>query len=153
VSGAAPGAEGVGGAAPPRPDPAAHPVVLFDGVCNLCNGVVRFVVERDPAGRFHFAPLQSEVARALAARHGFDATRLDAVLLVDADGAHDRSSAALRIAAGLRPPWRWLAVLRVVPRPVRDAVYDWIARHRYRWFGRRDTCAVASPALRSRFLA
>lgn len=130
-----------------------HPIVLFDGVCHLCAGVVRFAIARDPAARFRFAPLQSPLGRALLARHGYDPDAIDAVVLVDGDGAHDRSTAALRIAAGLRAPWRWLAPpLLLVPRPLRDAVYGWVARHRYRWFGRSDDCLVPTPEIRSRFL-
>lgn len=140
------------GEAPPV-DPREHPIVLFDGVCSLCAGVVRFAIARDPEARFRFAPLQSPLARALLDRHGCDPGALDTVVLVDGDGAHVRSSAALRIAAGLRGPWRALGPLLLrVPRPLRDAVYRWIARHRYRWFGRRDECLVPAPEIRSRFL-
>lgn len=139
--------------APLPVDPREHPIVLFDGVCPLCEGVVRFAIARDPVARFRFAPLQSPLARALLVRHGHDPDAIDAVVLVDGDGAHDRSSAALRLAAGLRGPWRWLAApLRLVPRRLRDAVYDRIARRRHRWFGRRDGCLVPTPELRARFL-
>lgn len=135
------------------PDLAAHPVLLFDGVCNLCHASVRFVLERDRAARFRFAPLQSEIGRALLARHGFDPTALDTVVLVDADGAHVRSDGALRTLRALGAPWSWLGVLRIIPRPLRDAVYDWIARHRYRWFGKQDACPLPRPEWRERFLA
>jgi predicted DCC family thiol-disulfide oxidoreductase YuxK len=130
----------------------AHPVVLFDGVCNLCNGVVRFLIERDPAARFRFAALQSEAGRALLARHALDPDALDSFVLVDADGAHARSSAVLRVARELPAPWRWLWLAIAIPRPLRDALYDFLARRRYRWFGRRDACMVPTPALRQRFL-
>jgi predicted DCC family thiol-disulfide oxidoreductase YuxK len=134
-------------------DPREHPIVLFDGVCNLCEGTVRFAIERDPAARFRFAPLQSSLGRALLAHHGLDPDALDAVVLVDGDGAHERSTAALRIAAGLRAPWRWLApILLWIPRALRDAVYGGVARHRYAWFGRRDECLVPTPEIRARFL-
>lgn len=134
-------------------DPREHPIVLFDGVCSLCAGVVRFAIARDPEARFRFAPLQSPLARALLDRHGCDPGALDTVVLVDGDGAHVRSSAALHLLAGLRTPWRRLAgPLLWLPRPLRDAVYRWIARHRYRWFGRRDQCLVPAPEIRSRFL-
>lgn len=135
------------------PDPAAHPILLFDGVCNLCHGTVRFVLAHDRAARFRFAPLQSEVGRALLARYGLDPAALDSVVLVDADGAHQRSDGALRTFAGLDRPWRWLGLLRVVPRALRDAVYDWIARHRYGWFGKLDACPLPRQEWRERFLA
>jgi predicted DCC family thiol-disulfide oxidoreductase YuxK len=134
-------------------DPREHPIVLFDGVCHLCAGVVRFAIARDPEARFRFAPLQSPLGRALLVRHGYDPEAIDAVVLVDGDGAHDRSTAALRLLAGLRTPWRRLAgPLLWLPRRLRDAGYDWIARHRYRWFGRSEDCLVPTPEVRARFL-
>jgi len=135
------------------PDAAAHPVVLFDGVCNLCHATVRFVLEHDRAGHFRFAPLQSELGRTLLGAHGLDADALDNVVLVDAAGAHVRSDAVLRILRELGAPWRWLAALRFLPRALRDRGYDWIARNRYRWFGKKDACPLPRPEWRDRFLA
>jgi predicted DCC family thiol-disulfide oxidoreductase YuxK len=134
------------------PDPAAHPIVLFDGVCNLCHGAVRFLLERDPAARLRFAPLQSGVGRALLAEHGLDADALDTIVLVDADGAHLRSDAALRIVRVLGPPSSWLRVLAALPRPLRDAGYDFVARNRYRWFGKKDACPMPRAEWSARFL-
>ena len=130
-----------------------HPVVLFDGVCNLCHGVVRFVLARDRAARFRFAPLQSELGRALLVRHGLDVDALDTFVVVDAAGAHTRSDAALRLAVGLGPPWSWLGPLRALPRWLRDALYDRVARSRYRWFGRLEACPAPPAGWRDRFLA
>jgi predicted DCC family thiol-disulfide oxidoreductase YuxK len=128
-------------------------VILFDGLCNLCAGTVRFVLERDRASAFDFASLQSAAARGVLAKAGRDAARLpDSVVLVDEDGVHLRSEAALRIAGRLRQPWPLLAVFRILPRALRDAAYDFVARRRYRWFGKRDACLVPTPALRARFL-
>jgi predicted DCC family thiol-disulfide oxidoreductase YuxK len=135
------------------PDPAAHPIVLFDGVCNLCHGAVRFLLERDSAARLRFASLQSDVGRALLAEHDLDADALDTIVFVDAAGAHVRSDAALRIVRVLGPPWSWLRGLVALPRPLRDAGYDFVARNRYRWFGRRDACPAPRPEWRERFLA
>jgi predicted DCC family thiol-disulfide oxidoreductase YuxK len=127
------------------------PVILFDGVCNLCNGFVQFVIARDPAGRFQFAALQSDSARRLLAR--LDGGALpDSVVLVDGGRVYTRSSAALRIARGLRFPWSLARALIIVPRPLRDWVYDLVARHRYQWFGRKDVCMIPTPDLRARFL-
>jgi len=134
-------------------DLAAHPVLLFDGVCNLCHGAVRFVLDRDRAARFRFAPLQSDVGRALLGRHGLDPDALDTMVLVDAAGAHVRSTGMLRVARALGAPWSWLYPLVALPRRLRDAVYDWIARNRYRWFGKKDACPLPDPAWRDRFLA
>lgn len=139
---------------PPLPvDPHEYPIVLFDGVCNLCAGVVRFAIARDPAARLRFAPSQSALGRSLLRRHGYNPEAIDAVVLVDGAGAHDRSTAALRLASHLRAPWRWLGPpLLLLPRGLRDVVYDFVARHRYRWFGRREDCLVPTPELRARFL-
>ncbi len=137
----------------PWPGNPRRPVILFDGLCNLCAGSVRFVLERDPAGAFDFASLQSEAARRVRGEAGLTPADLpDSVVLVDAEGVHVRSDAGLRIAARLRAPWPLVAVFRVVPRAIRDALYDFVARRRYGWFGKRDSCLVPTPALRARFL-
>jgi predicted DCC family thiol-disulfide oxidoreductase YuxK len=125
-------------------------VLLFDGVCTLCNGFVRFVIDRDPAGRFQFAPLQSDAARRVlgAAPQPLP----DSLVLVENGRLFTRSTAALRVARGLRFPWPLAYLFVAVPRPVRDWLYDAVARNRYRWFGRRDVCMVPTPELRARFL-
>jgi len=127
-------------------------VILFDGVCNLCNGFVQFVIARDRNGRFKFASLQSDAAgRLLRGRLVVGATP-ESVVLVERARLHTRSSAALRIARGLGFPWALAYVFVIVPRPIRDWAYDVLARNRYRWFGRRDVCMVPTPDLRARFL-
>ncbi len=128
------------------------PVILFDGVCNLCNGVVQFVIRRDPRARFRFASLQSAAARDLLTRHGVADDLPDSVVLVANGRVRTKSAAALGVAGGLGLPWSLLGVFWLVPAFLRDAVYDWIARNRYRWFGRREECMVPTPALRERFL-
>ena len=135
------------------PDPAAHPILLFDGVCNLCHGAVRFVLEHDRAARIRFAPLQSELGRSLVARAGRDPDEIDSMVLVDADGAHAKSAGLLRTARALGAPWSWAYPLIALPTGLRDAVYDWIARNRYRWFGKKDACPAPRPEWRDRFLA
>ena len=130
----------------------ARAVVLFDGVCNLCNGTVRWILERDARERFVFASLQSDAAADVLERAGFRGERPDSLVLVDADGAHFHSDAALRIAAGLGLPWSVLGWARIVPRFVRDGIYRWVARNRYRWFGRSETCALPRPGQERRFL-
>lgn len=130
-------------------------VVLYDGLCGLCDRTVRFVLARDPAGRlFRFAALQSDYAAAVLAAHGRDARDLDTVCLLD--GAHLRvkSDAVLAILARLGVGWRLLAALgRALPHAARERAYDWVAAHRYAWFGRFEQCAVPPPALRARFIA
>jgi predicted DCC family thiol-disulfide oxidoreductase YuxK len=132
----------------------ASAVILFDGVCNLCNGTVQFVVDRDPGEYFRFAALQSEAAaRLLDARgHPPIVGDPDSIVLVEGERVYTHSDAALRIATKLSGAWKLFAVFLVVPRVVRDVVYRFIARNRYRWFGRSETCRVPTPALRARFL-
>lgn len=130
-------------------------LVLFDGVCNLCNASVNFVIDRDPSGYFKFASLQSEAARGHLARCGPAFTPTDppaSIVLIEGGACYRQSTAALRIARRLRGLWPLLYGFIIVPRPLRDAIYDWIARNRYRWFGRRDTCRIPTPELRDRFV-
>jgi len=132
-----------------------HPLILFDGDCNLCNGCVQFVIKRDRKARYRFASLQSEVGRAVLetalGRDGM-ATLPDSIVLVQRSKVQVKSAAALAIARGIRWPWPLLAVFWVVPYPIRDFIYDWVARNRLRWFGKRDACWIPTPQLRARFL-
>ena len=128
------------------------PVILFDGVCNLCNSSVNFVIDRDPDGIFQFAALQSESASKIMDRHGMG-HGLDTIVLLENDRVYDRSTAALRIARRLNGPWPILYAAIVIPKFLRDAVYRFIARNRYRWFGRSENCRVPTPALKARFLS
>jgi len=130
-----------------------RPTILFDGVCNLCNRTVRFVLARDPRERFVFAPLQSEKGRELLSRVGFPAGGRPSIVLVEQGRFYVKSEAVLRILARLSGLWPILALLRVVPRGLRDTLYEWIAKNRYRWFGQRAECPVPSPEQRRRFLA
>ena len=126
--------------------------ILFDGVCNLCNGSVQFVIARDPSARFSFAPLQSAAAASLLREAGASPSLPDSMVLVQDGRVYVRSDAALRVARGLRFPWSLAWGLVAVPRVIRDRVYDSVAAHRYRWFGRRDVCMVPTPELQKRFL-
>jgi predicted DCC family thiol-disulfide oxidoreductase YuxK len=133
-------------------DPAAPAVILFDGVCNLCNASVNFIIDRDPQGRFSFAALQGEIGQGFLRRHGLATEVFDTLVLIDQGRLHQRSGAALRIARRLRWPWPLLAVCWLVPLPLRDAVYGLVSRNRYRWFGRQDACRLPTPQLGARFL-
>ena len=146
---------------PAAPDPAhveTRPIVLFDGVCNLCNGAVTFVIDRDPEATLAFAPLQSSLARERIAAASRGESRSasasgDSIVLLEEGRVHTRSTAALRIARRLRRPWPLLGVFLAVPAPLRDALYDLIARHRYRLFGRTETCRLPTPDTAARFVA
>jgi len=133
----------------PRAD---GPVLVFDGVCMLCSRSVAFIVERDTASRFRFAPMQSATGRALLVEHGLDPDDPLSLLVIDGGQAWSESEAILRVAASFGGAWSLASVARVVPRRWRDAAYRWVARNRYRWFGRRDTCLMPTPELRARFL-
>ncbi len=135
-----------------------HTLILYDGVCALCNWMVKFLLRRDRRNKFYFAPLQSDVARAVLKRHGLDCEKLDTVCLTSDYGeASERvmtkSAGVLYAATRLGGVWRLSAVGLVVPRALRDAVYDLIARHRYRWFGNYKTCPLPEPRYRDKFLA
>ncbi len=130
----------------------AHPILLFDGVCNLCNGSVQFIIRRDPGARFRFASLQSEVGQRYLDELRIDREALDSLILVEGDRWSKESDAVLRIARLLGGPWKALAVFRLLPRPLRDRLYRLIARNRYRWFGKQESCWLPTPELRGRFL-
>jgi len=141
-----------------RPEPATNPIVLYDGVCALCNRFVSFVLARDRAATFRFASLQSDLARTTLMRHGRNPGESTTLVLVLDPGLPterllDRSSAALRVLKQLPGGWRVLGhVMTLAPAPVRDVVYDLVARTRYRTFGKYDVCPVPAPAVRDRFL-
>lgn len=124
-------------------------IVLFDGVCNLCSGSVQFIIRNDPKKKFHFAPLQSDLAMELL---GNPEHFPDSVVLIDHGKIYVRSTAGLRIAAGLRGLYPLFQVFYLVPRPLRDLVYDFISRRRYKWFGEKESCMIPSPDILDRFL-
>ncbi|WP_251331372.1 thiol-disulfide oxidoreductase DCC family protein [Haloplanus pelagicus] len=126
-------------------------ILLFDGVCNLCNGVVQFLVPRDPAGRLRYAPLQSDAGRAVLERVGLPED-VDSVVLVEGERAYTKSAAVIRVAELLGWPYRLARGGRLVPRRLRDALYDAVAARRYDWFGRRERCMVPDEDVSDRFL-
>ena len=125
--------------------------MVFDGVCNFCSHSVRFILEHDVRGRLRFAPLQSPIGQELLERNGIDPSDAQTFLLIDGDKVYVRSDAALEIAKDLGA-WRWLRIFGVLPRGLRDWVYSVLARNRYRWFGKRDTCFVPTAEQRARFI-
>lgn len=125
---------------------------MFDGVCNLCNASVQFVIKRDRDNTFKFASLQSAYGQQLMQREGFSTENLTSFILVENGKAYRRSTAALRVAKQLPGAWPLLYVFILVPPFIRNAVYDFIAANRYRWFGKQEACMVPTPELRSRFI-
>ncbi len=132
--------------------PTAQPLILFDGVCNLCNAAVGWVIERDRRAVFRFGSLQSTAGRAALAAARHVGPLLESMVLIDAAGSHTRSDATIRIARGLGFPWSLASLALLLPRPLRDAAYAWVAKNRYQWFGRRESCMVPTPEIAARFL-
>lgn len=127
-------------------------IVLFDGVCNFCNGSVNFIIERDPNNYFKFAPLQSEIAEKYLEKFGIDKAQTDSVILIENEKAYTHSTAALKVAKHLSGFWSWFYGFIIVPKPIRDFFYKLFAKYRYRLFGKQDACMMPTPEIRERFL-
>ncbi|BDG46967.1 MULTISPECIES: thiol-disulfide oxidoreductase DCC family protein [Parageobacillus] len=127
-----------------------HPIILFDGVCSLCSASVQFIIARDPHAVFRFASLQSETGEAL--REKFGVPEVDSLVLLEDGRYYTKSSAVLRICRRLAGAWKLFYIFRLVPKPLRDNVYDFVAKHRYEWFGKRSHCLMPTPDIRARFL-
>ena len=130
-----------------------RPVIFFDGVCNLCNGAVRFIIRRDPDSYFRFATLQSAYARKFLSEMGYhEFSEMDSIILIKEGNIFVKSDAALGIARHLSGIWPVLYGLRIFPRYLRNFVYDLVANNRYKWFGKKDACMIPTPEIRSRFI-
>jgi predicted DCC family thiol-disulfide oxidoreductase YuxK len=130
----------------------SHPIVIFDGVCNLCNASVDFVIRHDPQGVFKVSANQHETGQRILREQGVDPHEVDTVFLYEGGTLYRRSTAALRIVRHLGLPWSLLYGLVIIPAPLRDFVYRGIARNRYRWFGKKETCRLPTADERARFL-
>jgi predicted DCC family thiol-disulfide oxidoreductase YuxK len=126
--------------------------ILFDGVCNLCNGSVVFIIKRDKKDVFRFAAIQSDEGQDLIQKHKIDTTKLDSILLVEGERFFSKSAAALKIARHLKGGYPLLYGFMILPRFFRNWVYDIIARNRYKWFGKKESCMIPTPELKSKFL-
>ena len=129
-----------------------HAIILFDGVCNFCDASVNFVIKRDRRGYFRFAPLQEPKGAEIARRYGVDPERLDTFVLIENGRAYRKSGGALRVTRRLGGVYPLAFAIIAVPPVIRDFFYDWFARHRYRWFGKREECMVPSEEVKARFL-
>jgi predicted DCC family thiol-disulfide oxidoreductase YuxK len=129
-----------------------YSIILFDGECNLCNGAVDFVIRRDANHHFRYASLQSAIGRSMLKEHGKNPDILDTIILVSGKKVYMRSSAAIRVCNKLGSLWPLMNVFLIVPSPIRDVVYDWIAKNRYKWFGKRDTCRLPTAEELALFL-
>jgi predicted DCC family thiol-disulfide oxidoreductase YuxK len=136
------------------PDTSEHPILVFDGVCVLCNRSVQFVLRHDSAQRFRFATVQSTAGHELMRTHGFDPEAPASVLLLEGNQLFTESAAILRVLSSFSLPWRIVArLLRAVPPPLRDRAYRYVAQRRYRWFGRKEICMLPDPRDAGRFLS
>lgn len=133
--------------------PEKNPVVFFDGVCNLCNATVQFIINRDQKKIFRFAPLQATIAQQIKILNGIPANELESVILFVGGKIYKKSDAALQIARRLNGLWPVLFIFYILPRFLRDPFYDLVAKYRYRWFGKRDSCMMPDPDLKNRFIA
>lgn len=127
-------------------------IVIFDGVCNLCARSVQFILRHESEPRFQFSPLQSAASARILGTYGISAADVDTFVLVSEGKVYTRSTAALRIAKHFKGAWQLLRIFWMVPRPLRDVLYNFVARNRYAWFGKSETCLVPTPELSARFI-
>ncbi len=127
-------------------------IILFDGICNLCNSSIIFVIKHDSKELFRFAPLQSDIGQTLIKKHKIDPSKVDSIILVDQEKVHIKSSAALRIARHLSGGYSFLSIFLIFPAFLRNVIYDYIARNRYKWYGKKESCMIPTPELKAKFL-
>jgi predicted DCC family thiol-disulfide oxidoreductase YuxK len=128
-------------------------IILFDGICNLCNGAVQFIIRHDPDEKFQFASLQSESGQQLLKQYNLPSENYNSFLLLQDNKVFNKSTGALKVARQIKGAWKLLYIFIIVPKFIRDAVYTWIAQNRYKWFGKKDDCMIPTPQLKARFLS
>lgn len=126
-------------------------IILFDGECNFCDHGVQFIIKRDPTGIYKFASLQSTMGLKLLKEHHVPED-VDSFILIEDNKYHEKSSAALRVCKNLTGIWKLFFIFLLIPKPLRDIVYDVIAKNRYKWFGKKNSCMIPSPEIRARFI-
>lgn len=127
-------------------------VILFDGVCNLCNGAITFIIKRDKRNHYRFAALESDIGTMYLQKHEINPMETDSIVLIRGEKAYTKASAALRIARKMSGLWPLLYLFIIIPKFISNTVYDYIARNRYQWFGKEESCMIPTPALRDKFL-
>ncbi len=127
-------------------------VILFDGVCNLCNGAINFVIDKDTNNNFYFASLQSEFGQALLAHFDRNTSHFDSMIVYENGKIKTKSTAALRIAAGLSGGWKLFSIFKIVPAFLRNGIYNLVAKNRYKWFGQKNECRIPTPELKAKFI-
>ena len=134
------------------PDQSIQPVILFDGICNFCNAGINFIIKQDKKKVFRFAALQSEAGQQLLQKHGLSTNKFESFILIDEGKVYQKSDAGIKVYGKLPWYWKWMQLAWIAPQFVRDAVYDFIARNRYKWFGKKDACMIPGAEIRGRFL-
>ncbi len=129
-----------------------HPIIFFDGVCNLCNRSVQFIIKKDKKKQFRFASLQGKAGQELLKKFNSPADQFNSFILAEGDHIYNRSTAVLRMLRKLGSGWQLFYGFIIVPRFIRNAIYNWIARNRYKWYGKKNECMVPSADLKERFL-
>jgi predicted DCC family thiol-disulfide oxidoreductase YuxK len=133
--------------------PEGKSLIVFDGVCNLCNASVQYVIKRDKNNKFLFAPLQSKIGEKIIKAYNINTAKVDSILLFNPKtGIYSKSTAALKIASKLSFPTNILTVFLIVPAFIRNWVYDYIAKNRYKWYGKKEACMIPTPDLKNKFL-
>lgn len=133
--------------------PNDKPLLFFDGVCNLCSGFVQFVIEHDPEAKFRFASLQSEAGQQVLREMNMSETELSTVVLLKNGKTYTHSDVALEMSRDMGGLWNLFYVFKIIPKPIRDKIYDWVAANRYKWFGEKEACWLPTPELQARFLS
>ena len=129
-----------------------HPIILFDGVCNFCNSAVNFTLKRNTKAEIRFAPMQSEAGQKLLQQYNLPADDMESFVFIENGVAYKQSTAALKVCRHLRGLWPICYVFMIVPKFIRDGIYNWIAKNRYKWFGVKQACMIPTPEVKSRFL-
>ena len=132
--------------------PKDKPILLFDGVCNLCNASVQFIIKRDPKAKVRYAALQSEIGQAILEKENRASNDLDTAILYEHGQIYTRSCVGLRLSRYMSGLWPLFYVFIFLPKALRDPIYNWIAKNRYNWFGKSESCMLPTPELKSRFL-
>ncbi|MCC6288665.1 MAG: thiol-disulfide oxidoreductase DCC family protein [Chitinophagaceae bacterium] len=127
-------------------------IILFDGVCNLCNSSIQFVLKKDKKKQFYFTSLQSNAGQQLLKQYQLSPNKFDSFVLIENNKAYTRSTAALRVVKKLSGLWPLLYIFIIIPPFIRNTVYDWVARNRYKWFGKSESCMLPTPELNARFV-
>lgn len=127
-------------------------IILFDGVCNFCNSTVNFVIKRDRKASLHFAPLQSDIGQQLLKEHHLPTDKMNSFIFIEKGKAYTQSTAALKVCKYLRRLWPLFYSFIIIPKFIRNGIYDWIAKNRYKWFGKKQECMIPTADVRNRFL-